>query len=163
MGKTLQEIKSLHRRYLARHDFIIETQIELTKTEKHILRHYGNWMSALSGGAIPAFTEAQRHFCAAVAGDAGPNTEFECAFLKYRDQSASIRQIAEARRTAVIQSEQAQLDEFIENLKCMTDMELFGMFTKNLSLRERAYLEKEWTHRVPATGGIIYATTDGQG
>lgn len=131
-----------HAAYLARTDFPLPPDGDLTPGERDVLVKYGRWMEALVGGAIEPVTPGQEQFLRVARGEAEPATEFERAWAKFarlragvgacfhgfaaaKAELAAAEAEYSARRRAVLAAVQDQLDavdaEFAARLQSAHD------------------------------------------
>jgi uncharacterized protein YifE (UPF0438 family) len=93
-----------HAALLARRDFPVPPDADLTPSERDLLTRSGRWMEALATGAIAHVTPEQERFVKVACGGLPPTTEFERVWAKFADpRMAGARcfaTLAQARATA---------------------------------------------------------------
>ena len=124
-----------HARFLKLPGFPVAVTAQLTDTQRQLLARYGHWLEALANGTLEPLTPEQRSFVAVAHGEALPQTDFEIAWVEHRRAltatppvieveiaqrlarieaarlvAAATAEEYEARRAAIMQVVQAQLD-----------------------------------------------------
>ncbi|HEY3787444.1 MAG TPA: DUF413 domain-containing protein [Urbifossiella sp.] len=131
-----------HAVFLARTNFPVPANGDLTPEEREALARFGHWMDALESGVIAAVTPGQEDFIRAARGERAPVTPHERAWVKFQalrtDISGRFRALArarvekaaveaeyEAKRAAVLATVREQLaavdDAFLERIQMATD------------------------------------------
>lgn len=73
-----------HLVYLRKTDFIVDVNPDIfSKDELNILKKYGNWFLALTGGDVKPFTDSQKRFIKVVNDEEEPSGKYEKAWWKY--------------------------------------------------------------------------------
>jgi uncharacterized protein YifE (UPF0438 family) len=79
-----------HRDYLERVFYSLCFDLSrFSEQEKKLLIRYGHWLEALAKGKIQPITPAQERFVKTHKGEESPQTPFEIAWKKLRDQRSS--------------------------------------------------------------------------